>query len=108
MIPARGTSGASKEAELPCYFPWTHASVTPNGVMAPCCYGERYQDAGDLQRVDFKAAWFGHEMAGVRTKMEGGGLMPYCKHCPNWYQRDNHRVRQILAEGACTAAGGAR
>ena len=86
------------EARLPCYFPWHHAAITPNGFIAPCCYGEGQQTKGDLHRVSFKEAWLAQDMGEVRQTMLQGGLMPYCERCPNWYQDDNRRLRRLFSE----------
>ena len=84
----------------PCFFPWHHATITASGSMAPCCYGENAQRKADLHDVTFDAAWLGGDMAEYRASYEKGKLAEFCKHCPNWYQRDNARVREILGSAA--------
>jgi MoaA/NifB/PqqE/SkfB family radical SAM enzyme len=85
---------------LPCYFPWHHAAITPNGFVAPCCYGEGGQTKGDLHRDDFTKVWRERDMGEVRETMMRGELMPYCAKCPNWYQDDNRRIRALLSSPA--------
>ena len=86
-------------ARVPCYFPWYYATITPNGFISPCCYGEGAQTKGDLQRMDFEEAWLRQDMAQCRESMLSGGMMPYCRKCPNWYQSDNRRLREIFTRG---------
>jgi len=82
---------------VPCYFPWYYATITPDGFISPCCYGEGSQTKGDLHRVSFQEAWLGQDMAECRESMLSGGMMPYCRRCPNWYQSDNRRLREIFS-----------
>lgn len=96
---ALAPAAARKEIDLPCYFPWAHAAITPNGAMAPCCYGENFRRSADLHAVSFREAWLGGDMAEARAEMSAGQLMPYCRQCPNWYQRDNARVRDVFRRG---------
>jgi MoaA/NifB/PqqE/SkfB family radical SAM enzyme len=103
--PAPEDGRLPEEARLPCYFPWSHTSITPNGALAPCCYGEGRQRKGDLNKVSFKEAWLGYDLGEYRELMKQGKLMEFCRLCPNWYQRDNHRLREILKDKALQANG---
>ncbi|MCX5796126.1 MAG: radical SAM protein [Elusimicrobia bacterium] len=97
--PAQPPSGPP-QARVPCYFPWFYATITPNGFISPCCYGEGAQTKGDLHRVSFEEAWFHQDMGEVRESLLSGRLMPYCAKCPNWYQSDNRRLREVFAKQA--------
>jgi MoaA/NifB/PqqE/SkfB family radical SAM enzyme len=92
-------SGQDPVTRVPCYFPWYHAALTPNGFVSPCCNGEGKQSSGNLDRVDFREAWLGHDMREVRAAMLEGRMMSYCRTCPNWFQGDNARLRRILSRG---------
>ncbi|MDD5628398.1 MAG: radical SAM protein, partial [Elusimicrobia bacterium] len=92
-----GPGVSPPQAGVPCYFPWFYATITPNGFISPCCYGEGAQSKGDLHRVGFEEAWLHQDMKEVRDTLLSGRLMPYCARCPNWYQSDNRRLRELLS-----------
>jgi MoaA/NifB/PqqE/SkfB family radical SAM enzyme len=91
-----GGGAAPVRAGIPCFFPWIHATITPDGMLSPCCYGEGSGAGPGLGQARFRGAWLGPGMQECRSKMLGGTMMPYCRKCPDWYAGDNERLRRLL------------
>jgi len=96
-LPAAAETTCSREktalSRLPCYFPWFHVTITPDGRMAPCCYGEGHKPEFDLQQLGFKSAWLDAGMRQYREAMLTGAMLPFCRDCTASYRDHNNRIR---------------
>lgn len=106
--PARaGADGPRAEVDrmqsVPCYFPWYHCSITPEGSIVPCCYGEGFKSKGNLHSLSFHEAWLNGAMGEYRESMLDGSMKPFCKGCTALYMDQNVRVRQALAASPALA-----
>ncbi|MHB2026041.1 MAG: radical SAM protein [Elusimicrobiota bacterium] len=81
---------------LPCYFPWFQATITANGRMSPCCYGEIHLPKFNLHEISFREAWLGPVMQEYRDAMASKTMMPFCRNCTPSYREQSERVRGLL------------
>lgn len=74
-----------------CSLLWTHAAITLDGKMQPCC---RYDSAHEYEKsIDkpelsdgFAEGWLGKEFNSIRQRMLSGEKLPECKKC--WDQEE--------------------
>lgn len=74
-----------------CSLLWTHAAITLDGKMQPCC---RYDSAHEYEKdIDkpifnngFVEGWLGEEFNNIRQRMLTGEKLPECKKC--WDQEE--------------------
>lgn len=100
-VPASSPGGVAQS--VPCYFPWYHCSITPEGSIVPCCYGEGFKSKGNLHSLSFQDAWLNGAMGEYRDSMLDGSMKPFCKGCTAQYMDQNVRVRQALAASPALA-----
>jgi len=96
--------GGSPYERIPCFFPWFHCDITPDGSLVPCCYGEGYESRENLHRMSFREAWRGRGMKEYRDSMRDGTMKPFCRNCTACYRDQNDRIREALR---CGPAGDA-
>lgn len=102
-VQREGMPSFSSNDNLPrpaCFFPWMHVSVTPEGSLVPCCYGEGYRSKFSLHEISFREAWFEAGMQEYREAMLDGSMKPFCRGCTAGYMEHNARIRELLAETA--------
>jgi len=63
-----------------CYALWTHALVTADANVAPCCSAARVT-LGDLQYQPFADIWQGGAYRHLRESMRDGKPLPECASC---------------------------
>ncbi|HOW27048.1 MAG TPA: radical SAM protein [Elusimicrobiota bacterium] len=86
--------------DIPCFFPWFHCDITPDGSIVPCCYGEGYVSEGNLHRLSFKEAWRGGGMEEYRSRIRKGTMNAFCKSCTACFMDQNKAVRSALRKEA--------
>ena len=76
-----------------CYAPWTHALVTADANVAPCCSAPRVT-LGDLQYQSFADIWQGESYRQLRHAMRDGEPLPECAGCDVFLveNRTLHRI----------------
>ena len=78
----------------PCYAPWTHALVTADANVAPCCSAARVT-LGDLQYQSFADIWQGESYRRLRHAMRDGEPLPHCAGC-DVFLAENRTLHRIL------------
>ena len=64
----------------PCYAPWTHALITADARVAPCCSAPR-RTLGDLREQTFTEIWQSDVYRRLREAMRDGKPLPECAGC---------------------------
>ncbi len=64
----------------PCYAPWTHALITADASVVPCCSAPNVI-LGDLQYQSFAGIWQGESYRRLRHAMCDGEPLPECANC---------------------------
>jgi pyrroloquinoline quinone biosynthesis protein E len=64
----------------PCYALWTHALITADGRVAPCCSAPRVT-LGDLSTQTFTDIWRSDAYRHLRQSMHDGKPLPECAGC---------------------------
>jgi len=77
-----------------CYSPWTHALVTADASVAPCCSAPRVT-LGDLQYQSFADIWQGESYRQLRHAMRDGEPLPNCAGC-DVFLAENRTLHRIL------------
>jgi len=78
----------------PCYAPWTHALVTADARVAPCCSAPRIT-LGNLQYQSFADIWQGDAYRHLRESMRDSRPLSECVSCDTFLleNRTLHQYR---------------
>jgi len=78
----------------PCYAPWTHALVTADAHVVPCCSAPNVT-LGDLTYQSFTDIWQGESYRRLRRTMRDGSPLPECAGCDTFLleNRTLHQYR---------------
>ena len=69
----------------PCYMPWLHALITPQGQVHPCCMLRSLPPIGDfIQAGSFRRVWMGSLYQDFRGDMLGGSRPDLCQACDDF------------------------
>ena len=83
--------------QQPCYIPWLHALITPQGQVHPCCMLRSLPPIGNfIQAGSFRQVWLGSRYQDFRGEMLGGSQPPLCQACDDFLEvnRQLHAVVQ--------------
>ena len=75
-----------------CYAPWTHALITADAHVVPCCSAPNVT-LGDLQYQSFADVWQGESYRRLRHAMRDGSPLPECANCDT-FLLENHTLHQ--------------
>jgi MoaA/NifB/PqqE/SkfB family radical SAM enzyme len=74
----------------PCYAPWTHALITADASVVPCCSAPNVT-LDDLQYQSFAGIWQGESYRRLRCAMRDGESLPECASCDT-FLAENQRL----------------
>jgi len=78
----------------PCYALWTHALITADGCVAPCCSAPRVI-LGDLREHTFTEIWHSQAYRHLRQSMRDGQPLSECAGC-DVFLAENRFLHQYL------------
>jgi MoaA/NifB/PqqE/SkfB family radical SAM enzyme len=82
---------------LPCYIPWHHATIIPNGNIAPCFSPWVWNTTVSVKRHSFGKLWYGRYFDKFRQIMLTRQLPANCKRCCVWEVFNNRKIREGIA-----------
>jgi radical SAM protein with 4Fe4S-binding SPASM domain len=77
-----------------CNLPWTHAYVSPDGDVVPCCYYNRVM--GNVFTEPFAAIWNGTRYRSLRAEIAAGEYPAPCIGCPQNFDGVKRRPQEVL------------
>lgn len=81
---------------LPCYIPWHHITIIPNGNMAPCFSPWVWDTDVSIKNHSLKELWYGEYFDKFRSIMLNRKLPNNCKRCCVWEVFNNKKIREGL------------
>lgn len=81
---------------VPCYAPWHHITIRPNGNIAPCFSPWVWETDVSVKDKRIKELWYGEYFDGFREKMLSRELPDQCKRCCVWEVWQNRDIRKEL------------
>jgi radical SAM protein with 4Fe4S-binding SPASM domain len=83
----------------PCYMPWLHALIDPEGNVFPCCMMRFNPPLGNVMNEGgFKAVWEGEKFRSVRCQMLNPGMLPdACQACDD-FLRENRALHRVVRD----------
>lgn len=81
---------------LPCYAPWHHITIRPNGNIAPCFSPWVWETETTVKESSLRELWYGDYFDSYREKMLERNLPNQCKKCCPWEVFNNREIRKDL------------
>lgn len=79
---------------LPCYAPWLHITILPNGNIAPCFSPWVWQAERSVKNNSLKELWYGDYFDKFRNIILERKLPENCKKCCVWEVFNNRSFRE--------------
>lgn len=81
-----------------CFVPWFHATILPNGDVAPCCVAPLSEDffMGNLKDQSFEEIWEGKKFMAFRRKCQPPAFKACKLACPIDFQEKNKRIMEVF------------
>jgi radical SAM protein with 4Fe4S-binding SPASM domain len=83
---------------LPCYAPWIHITILPNGNIAPCFSPWVWNTKVSIKDESLKELWYGEYFNKFRRIILKRKLSENCKKCCVWEVFNNRKIRKGLQE----------
>jgi radical SAM protein with 4Fe4S-binding SPASM domain len=83
---------------LPCYAPWIHVTILPNGNIAPCFSPWVWNTKISIKEFSLKELWYGKYFNKFRKIILKRKLPENCKKCCVWEVFNNRKIRKGLQE----------
>jgi radical SAM protein with 4Fe4S-binding SPASM domain len=83
---------------LPCYAPWIHVTILPNGNIAPCFSPWVWNTKISIKEFSLKELWYGKYFNKFRRIILKRKLPENCKKCCVWEVFNNRKIRKGLQE----------
>jgi MoaA/NifB/PqqE/SkfB family radical SAM enzyme len=81
----------------PCYIPWLHALIDPQGQVNPCCMLRRMEPMGNLiTEKSFRAVWAGVAFCHFRQQLLAPGQRPALCHACDDFLAENRFLHQVV------------
>jgi radical SAM protein with 4Fe4S-binding SPASM domain len=81
---------------LPCYAPWIHVTILPNGNIAPCFSPWVWNTEVSIKNKSLKELWYGKYFDKFRKIILKRELPENCKKCCVWEVFNNRKIREGL------------
>ncbi|MCD6402774.1 MAG: radical SAM protein [Candidatus Aenigmarchaeota archaeon] len=81
---------------MPCYMPWHHITVLPNGSIAPCFSPWAWETKVSLKNHNLKELWYGKYFEKFRKIIKSRKLPESCRTCCVWRVFENRRIRDYI------------
>lgn len=81
---------------LPCYAPWHHVTIRPNGNIAPCFSPWVWETDVSVKDRSLRELWYGKYFDKFREEMLKRKLPKQCKRCCVWEVWQNRDIRKGL------------
>jgi radical SAM protein with 4Fe4S-binding SPASM domain len=81
---------------LPCYAPWIHTTILPNGNIAPCFSPWVWNTKVSIKEQSLKELWYGKHFNKFRKIILKRKLTDNCKKCCVWEVFNNRKIRNGL------------
>jgi radical SAM protein with 4Fe4S-binding SPASM domain len=81
---------------LPCYAPWIHVTILPNGNIAPCFSPWVWNTNVSIKDHSLKELWYGEYFNKFRRIILNRKLPENCKKCCVWEVFNNRKIREGL------------
>lgn len=81
---------------LPCYAPWIHVTILPNGNIAPCFSPWVWNTKVSIKDHSLKEVWYGKYFNRFREIILKRKLPENCKKCCVWEVFNNRKIREGL------------
>jgi MoaA/NifB/PqqE/SkfB family radical SAM enzyme len=81
---------------LPCYAPWIHTTILPNGNIAPCFSPWVWNTRVSIKEQSLKELWYGKHFNKFRKIILKRKLLDNCKKCCVWEVFNNRKIRNGL------------
>lgn len=81
---------------LPCYLPWHHITILPNGNIAPCFSPWVWETRISVKNHSLKELWFGKYFDKFRKIILKRKLPKSCRRCCVWEVFNNRKIRMEL------------
>jgi radical SAM protein with 4Fe4S-binding SPASM domain len=81
---------------LPCYAPWIHVTILPNGNIAPCFSPWVWNTSVSIKDHSLKELWYGEYFNKFRKIILSRKLPENCKKCCVWEVFNNRKIREGL------------
>ena len=82
----------------PCYAPWTHALITADARVAPCCSAPRVT-LGDLREQSITDIWQSDAYRRLRQSMRDGSPLVECAGC-DVFLAENRFLHHLILENS--------
>lgn len=82
----------------PCYMPWIHAMIDPQGKVYPCCMLRTTRRLGKLLKTGgFQGVWEGSVFHDFRHRMLDPGSRPIACHACDDFLEENRFLHTLIA-----------
>lgn len=80
----------------PCYIPWLHAMIAPQGQVYPCCMLRSLPPLGNfIQAGSFRQVWEGSLYKEFRNEMLDGNHPALCQACDDFLELNTQVHRAV-------------
>jgi len=83
---------------LPCYAPWIHITILPNGNIAPCFSPWVWNAKVSIKDYSLKKLWYEEYFDKFREIILKRKLPENCKKCCVWEVFNNRKIRRGLED----------
>jgi MoaA/NifB/PqqE/SkfB family radical SAM enzyme len=91
----RGAYARGLYESQPCYIPWLHTMLAPQGQVYPCCMLRSLPPLGNfIEGGGLKAVWDGPVYRDFRNEMLGGSRPALCQGCDDFLE-ENRRLHAL-------------
>ena len=85
----------------PCYMPWVHAMIDPQGKVYPCCMLRTSRRLGNIVDASgFKAVWEGAAFHDFRQRMLTCDGRPAACHACDDFVEENRMLHRLVQRGS--------
>jgi len=95
---AKGNYAGGYYENHPCYIPWLHLFIDPEGYVYPCCMTRgRIAAMGKLPEQSLQDIIAGEKMQELRLAIAAGQLLEICRRCDDFLE-ENAGLYHLLNE----------
>jgi MoaA/NifB/PqqE/SkfB family radical SAM enzyme len=91
-------NSAENFKSLPCYEPWVHITILPNGNIAPCFNNYIWETKITVKNHNLKQLWYGDYFEKFRKEISSRKVPKACSTCCIWRLFESQDKRKEIDE----------